>query len=84
MRGRAVGCYMESVKCGRLAAKPVVIQPECRLVDLYMTVDGVAYGDTKFCCGEGNLSNAAAKAKAIEKCCECNPPALQATSAVLC
>ena len=66
-----VGLYKESAKVssenGR-SSKPVVIQPDCRLVDLYMTVDGTPFEDTKFCCGGGNLDNAAAKRNAIEKC----------------
>ena len=65
-----VGLYKESAKVssGNGGSKPVVIQPDCRLVDLYMTVDGTPFEDTKFCCGGGNLDNAAAKRNAIEKC----------------
>lgn len=36
-----------------------MIQPDCKLVDLYMAVDGTPFQDTKFCCGEGGLSPAA-------------------------
>ena len=50
------------------STKPVVIQPDCRLIDLYMSVDGVAYEDTTFCYGESSNDDATAKAKALERC----------------
>lgn len=66
-----VGLYKDSAKVSSSngdSAKPVVIQPDCRLVDLYVTVDGVAYEETVFCCGEGSNDDAAAKQEALKKC----------------
>jgi hypothetical protein len=64
------GLYKDkSVKISsQLSGKPVVIQPACRLVDLYLSVDGRPCEHNKFCYSEGNLSNEDAKAKAMEQC----------------
>ena len=66
------GLYKESAKVsksgGGLSAKPIVIQPGCRLVDLYMRVDGKAYEDTKFCNGEGSNDNSTAMEEALKRC----------------
>jgi len=66
-----VGLYKDGAKIdanpNKSKAKPIVIQPDVRLVDLYMTVDGKTYEDNKFCCGEGHLNSEAAMKEAKEK-----------------